>query len=100
MIRLVGARYVIVYVEFLSFFHMFIFLCAVILQLYVVGSCPFDLDEKICMYVFLSLVLAENFLKPSPKCLLVCVSSGTCGKIQNWGFFGQKVSKNGHFLGF
>ena len=51
VIRLVGARYVIVYVEFLSFFHMFIFLCAVILQLYVVGSCPFDLGEKICMYV-------------------------------------------------
>ena len=41
--------------------------------------------------------LDENSLKSSPKCLLACVSSGTRGKIQNWGFFGQKVSKNGHF---
>ena len=32
----------------------------------------------------LSLVLAENFLKSSPKCLLACVSSVTRGKIQNW----------------
>ena len=43
----------------------------------------------------MSLVLAENFLS---KYLLVCTSSGTRGKIQIWGFFGQKVSKNGHFL--
>ena len=41
----------------------------------------------------LSLVLAENFLKSSTKCLLACASSGIRGKIQNWGFFGQKVSK-------
>ena len=40
---------------------------------------------------FLSLVLAENFLKFSPKRLLAYVSSGTRGKIQNWEFFGQKV---------
>ena len=45
----------------------------------------------------MSLVLAESFLKSSPKCLLACVSSGTRGKIQNWGFFGQKVLKNCHF---
>ena len=35
----------------------------------------------------LSLALAENFLKSSPKCLLACVSCGTRGKIQNRGFF-------------
>ena len=47
---------------------------------------------------FLSLVLAENFLKSSPNCLLACVSKGTHGKIQNWGFFlAKKVSKNGNF---
>ena len=45
----------------------------------------------------LSLVLAENFLKSYPKYLLACASSGTRGKIQNWGFFGQKVTKNCHF---
>ena len=28
----------------------------------------------------------------------MCESSGIRGKIQNWGFFVQKVSKNGHFL--
>ena len=39
----------------------------------------------------LSLVLAENFLKSSPKSLLACVISSTHGKIQNRGFFGQKV---------
>ena len=42
---------------------------------------------------FLSLVLAENFLKSSPKCILACVSSSFRWKIRNWGFFGQKVSK-------
>ena len=31
--------------------------------------------------------------KSSRKCLLTCMSSGTRGKIQNLGFFGQKVSK-------
>ena len=35
----------------------------------------------------LSLVLAENFLKPSPKCVLVCISTRTPGKIQNLRFF-------------
>ena len=45
----------------------------------------------------MSLVLAENFLKSSPKCLLACVSSGTRGKIQNGGFFWPKSVKNGHF---
>ena len=35
----------------------------------------------------LSLVLAENFLKFSPKCLLASVSSGIRWKIQNRGFF-------------
>ena len=45
---------------------------------------------------FLSLDLAENFLKSTPKCLLACVS-GTHGKIQNWGFFAQKVSKRAIF---
>ena len=39
----------------------------------------------------LSLVLVENFLKSSPKCLLACVSSGTSGKIQNRGFFCRKL---------
>ena len=33
----------------------------------------------------LSLVLAENFLKSSPKCLLACVSSGNHWKNQNLG---------------
>ena len=39
-----------------------------------------------------------NFLMSSPKYLLACVSSGTRGKIQNWGFFGKKSVKNGNFL--
>ena len=47
---------------------------------------------------FLSLVLAENFLKSSSKYLLVCASSGTCGKIQNWGFFWPKNVKKLPFL--
>ena len=42
--------------------------------------------------------LAENFLKSSPKCLLACVSSGTRGKIQNWGFFWPKSVKKWPFL--
>ena len=33
----------------------------------------------------------------SKKSVKKCVSSGTYEKIQNWGFFGQTVSKNGHF---
>ena len=46
----------------------------------------------------LSLVLAENFLKSSPKCLLACLSSGTRGKVQNWGFFWPKSVKIWQFL--
>ena len=44
-------RYVLTFAELYLFFHTFILLCAVILQHYVVGSCPFDLGENICMYV-------------------------------------------------
>ena len=42
----------------------------------------------------MSLVLAENFLKSSPKCLLACVSGGTHGKIHNRDFFRLKTVKN------
>ena len=41
--------------------------------------------------------LAENFLNRSPKCLLACMSSGTCGKIQNLGFYGPKWANFCHF---
>ena len=47
---------------------------------------------------FLSLVLAENFLKSSPKCLLACVSSGTRMKVQNWGFFWPESVKKWAFF--
>ena len=47
---------------------------------------------------FLSLVLAENFLKFSPICLLACASSGTHGKIQNQGFLWPESLKKWPFL--
>jgi len=43
------------------------------------------------------IILAEIFLKSSPKCLLACVSSGTSGKVQNLGFLGPKGVSFGHF---
>ena len=46
---------------------------------------------------FLSLVLAENFLKSSPKCLLACVSSGTVGKFKIGDFLAKKCQKMGIF---
>jgi len=46
----------------------------------------------------LSLVLAENFLRSSPTCLLGWVSSGTRGKRQNSEFFWPKSVKKWPFL--
>ena len=46
----------------------------------------------------LSLFLADNFLKCSPKCLLACMSSGTRRKIQNLGFFWSERGKFWPFL--
>ena len=45
----------------------------------------------------MSLVLAENFLKSSPKCFQAYVFSGTCGK-SLIGIFGPKWINFGHFL--
>ena len=55
MIRLVGVRYVLTFAELYLFYHTFILLCAVILQHYVVGSCPFEFGREymyVCMYLF------------------------------------------------